>query len=305
MSTETNTQSSTSSPMRGGLVGSLFFLLIAGIAVLVWWNLHQKNQMQEMVQVLEFEKEEIQDEYEDLAIQFDGYQQLDIKNDSLQEQLAHEQQRVRDLLEELRITKATDARRIAALKKELATVRAVMVVYVHQIDSLNRTNARLEEENKAIRQTNQQIVEHNTELVKANTQLNEVVTRAAMLEISDFSVLFLNKRDRKTTLFSQIQKFEMHYTIQKNITSEPGIKQVYMRLVRPDGEVMVKSANNLFSFENADIPYSVRQEIEYEGEALSEVMYWTVEEILQPGIYNADFFIDGNLVGSFPFTLKK
>lgn len=305
MSTETNTQSSTSSPQRGGLVGSIIFLLVAGIAVLVWWNLHQKNQMQEMVQVLEFEKEEIQDEYEDLAIQFDGYQQLDIKNDSLQEQLAHEQQRVRDLLEELRITKATDARRIAALKKELATVRAVMVVYVHQIDSLNRTNARLEEENKAIRQTNQQIVEHNTELVKANTQLNEVVTRAAMLEISDFSVLFLNKRDRKTTLFSQIQKFEMHYTIQKNITSEPGIKQVYMRLVRPDGEVMVKSANNLFSFENADIPYSVRQEIEYEGEALSEVMYWTVEEILQPGIYNADFFIDGNLVGSFPFTLKK
>lgn len=305
MSTETNTQSSTSSPMRGGLVGSIIFLLIAGIAVLVWWNLHQKNQMQEMVQVLEFEKEEIQDEYEDLAIQFDGYQQLDIKNDSLQEQLAHEQQRVRDLLEELRITKATDARRIAALKKELATVRSVMVVYVHQIDSLNRTNARLEEENKAIRQTNQQIVEHNTELVKANTQLNEVVTRAAMLEISDFSVLFLNKRDRKTTLFSQIQKFEIHYTIQKNITSEPGIKQVYMRLVRPDGEVMVKSANNLFSFENADIPYSVRQEIEYEGEALSEVMYWTVEEILQPGIYNADFFIDGNLVGSFPFTLKK
>lgn len=309
MSTETNTQSSTSSktssPLRGGLVGSVIILLVAGIAVLVWWNLHQKNQMQEMVQVLEFEKEEIQDEYEDLAIQFDGYQQLDIKNDSLQEQLAHEQQRVRDLLEELRITKATDARRIAALKKELATVRSVMVVYVHQIDSLNRTNARLEEENKAIRQTNQQIVEHNTELVKANTQLNEVVTRAAMLEISDFSVLFLNKRDRKTTLFSQIQKFEIHYTIQKNITSEPGIKQVYMRLVRPDGEVMVKSANNLFSFENADIPYSVRQEIEYEGEALSEVMYWTVEEILQPGIYNADFFIDGNLVGSFPFTLKK
>ena len=309
MSTETNTQSSTSSktssPLRGGLVGSVIILLVAGIAVLVWWNLHQKNQMQEMVQVLEFEKEEIQDEYEDLAIQFDGYQQLDIKNDSLQEQLAHEQQRVRDLLEELRITKATDARRIAALKKELATVRSVMVVYVHQIDSLNRTNARLEEENKAIRQTNQQIVEHNTELVKANTQLNEVVTRAAMLEISDFSVLFLNKRDRKTTIFSQIQKFEIHYTIQKNITSEPGIKQVYMRLVRPDGEVMVKSANNLFSFENADIPYSVRQEIEYEGEALSEVMYWTVEEILQPGIYNADFFIDGNLVGSFPFTLKK
>jgi hypothetical protein len=34
-------------------------------------------------------------------------------------------------------------------------------------------------------------------------------------------------------------------------------------------------------------------------------MYWNVEEVLQIGTYNADFFIDGNLVGSFPFRIEK
>ena len=132
----------------------IFIALIAalvGVSVfLVWMNLQQKTEMKEMVELMEFEKEQLEDEYEELAIQFDGYQTPDIHNDSLVELLSQEKQRVQDLLEELRITKVTNARRIAELKKELATVREVMVSYVHQIDSLDRTNKRLVAENKQV-----------------------------------------------------------------------------------------------------------------------------------------------------------
>ena len=68
---------------------------------------------------------------------------------------------------------------------------------------------------------------------------------------------------------------------------------------------MQKSPDHLFPFENSRIEYSVKQDIEYGGEEMSATLYWPVEEILEAGVYNADFFIDGNLVGSFPFTLKK
>ena len=112
-------------------------VLLVIIAGLVWWNLSQRHDLNEIVEQMTIEKEELQEEYEDLAIQFDGYQQMDIRNDSLQDLLSREQQRVQDLLEELRHTKASNARRIAELKKELATVRAVMKDYVRQIDSLN------------------------------------------------------------------------------------------------------------------------------------------------------------------------
>ncbi|MBQ6777295.1 MAG: hypothetical protein IJP52_03180 [Paludibacteraceae bacterium] len=277
-------------------------VLVAG---LLFWALRQQSQLNEMVEQLEFEKEALQDEYEDLAIQFDGYQQLDVRNDSLQDLLYREQQRVKDLLEELRITKVTHARRIAELKKELATVRQVMVGYVQQIDSLNRTNARLTEENKQYREQNTRIVAENTQLAETNTQLQQTVSRAAMLEMTDFRLITLNRHDRKTTLFSKIQKLEFRYSIGKNITCEPGLKYVYLRIIRPDGEVMTKSEDNVFEFENSRIEYSVRQEIEYTGEEMSSVMYWPVEEILYSGVYNADFFVDGNQIGSFPFSLKK
>ncbi|MCQ2311061.1 MAG: hypothetical protein MJZ64_04850 [Paludibacteraceae bacterium] len=291
--------------IKKGYIIALVVVLVAAVATLLLFSLHQRQQMDEMVEQLEFEKEALEDEYEDLAIQFDGYQKMDIQNDSLHERLAQEQQRVRDLLEELRITKVTNARRIAALKKELATVRAVMVSYVHQIDSLNQTNQRLTEENVQYRRQNEEITTRNTELSNQNTQLTEVVTRAAMLQVSDFSMITLNKRDRKTSIFNAIHKLQFTYTIQRNITCQPGEKTVYLSLRCPDGEVMQKNINNLFDYENGRIPYSVRQSIEYAGERMTATMYWPVEEILQQGTYTADFFIDGNLVGTFNFVLEK
>lgn len=289
-----------------------YIALIIGLVVLalcvcalVWMNLQQKTEMKEMVELMEFEKEQLEDEYEELAIQFDGYQTPDIHNDSLVELLSQEKQRVQDLLEELRITKVTNARRIAELKKELATVRQVMVSYVHQIDSLDRTNKRLVAENQQVKQQYQEVARQAQQLEEERTQLAEVVSRASMLEITEFQMIPLNKRDRKTSIYNQIQKLQFDYTVGRNITNEPGMKMLYMRITRPDGEVMQKSLNDVFPFENSEIAYSVSKEFEYAGEEISGSLYWLVEEILQTGIYNADFFVDGELIGSFPFEIHQ
>ena len=167
------------------LLITVLVLLIGAIGALVYLNYHQRNEMQELVEIIEIEKEELQEEYENLAIEFDGYSQMDIQNDSLQDLLYREQQRVQDLLEELRITKVTNARRISELKKELATVRTVLKDYIRQVDSLNATNARLTEENIIVRAENEQVKTKNTQLTNLNTQLTETVTRAAMLELTD------------------------------------------------------------------------------------------------------------------------
>jgi DNA repair exonuclease SbcCD ATPase subunit len=250
------------------------------------------------------DKEILEDEYADLAAQFDGFQNIEIHNDSLISELARERQRVQDLLEELRITKATDSRRIEELRKELAILRTIMVSYVNQIDSLDRTNKLLQEENIQVKQQYEEKARQAEKLEQERAQLVEVVTRASMLELSDFEVVKLNHRDRKTTFFSQIQKLEFKFNIARNITTEPGTKTMYLRITSPNGEVMQKTEDDVFPFENQDIAYSVAKEFEYEGESVSIAMYWSVEEILEKGIYNADFFVDGQLIGSFPFTLK-
>lgn len=286
------------------IVCAIMILIISG---LVYWNLTQRQELTEMVEQMTIEKEELQEEYEDLAIQFDGYQQMDIRNDSLQDLLSREQQRVQDLLEELRATKASNARRIAELKKELATVRAVMKDYVRQIDSLNATNQRLTTENQQVRRQNEQLTMSNEQLTMSNEHLSETVSRASMLEISACEVYMLNKNDRKTRIASHAAKLQLDFVMAKNITCAPGLKDLYVRITDPMGNLLNVSEDRLFPFENLDIPYSLSQQIEYTGEAYNGTCYCAINdgyEILD-GLYTINFFCDGNLIGSFSFQLKS
>lgn len=280
-------------------------ILLLALAAVAFLYLRQRTTLTEMVEQMEFEKEQLQEEYEDLAIQFDGYQNLDIKNDSLQDLLSKEQQRVQDLLEELRITKVTNARRIAELKKELSTVRTVMVGYVRQIDSLNVTNDRLTKENQQLTQQYQTVSTQAQQLQEEKTQLSAVVERASMLEINHFQLTPLNKNNRKTRIVSQIMKFQFDYTVAKNITCDPGLKTVYLRVIDPQGNVMNEDSARVFAFESGVVTYSSAHEMEYTGEEQSGILYVPLVQEAMQGFYNADFFIDGNLIGSFPFEIRK
>ncbi|MBQ3998757.1 MAG: hypothetical protein II644_05415 [Paludibacteraceae bacterium] len=290
-----------------GIFIALTVVLLLVVGGLVYWNLSQRQELNEMVEQMEIEKEELQEEYEDLAIQFDGYQELDIRNDSLQDLLSREQQRVQDLLEELRQTKASNARRISELKQELATVRAVLQDYVRQIDSLNATNARLEAENLQLAQNNTVLTQNNEQLTQSNSQLTETVSRASMLEIVSCTPSTLNKGDKKTKIASNIRKIQFDYTMGKNITCAPGMKALYVRVMDPAGNLLNEKADKVFAFESGEIGYSMMQEIEYTGEAYTGVCYCSLadDEEAQTGFYTVDFFCDGNLIGSFPFQIKK
>lgn len=287
------------------LLITVLVLLVGAIGALVYLNYHQRNEMQELVEIIEIEKEELQEEYENLAIEFDGYSQMDIQNDSLQDLLYREQQRVQDLLEELRITKVTNARRISELKKELATVRTVLKDYVRQVDSLNATNARLTEENIIVRAENEQVKTKNTQLTNLNTQLTETVTRAAMLELTDCTCTMLNKNDRKTRMVSQVTKLQFDYTIAKNITCERGLKDLYVRVITPNGVLMNEAENKRFPFESDSIAYSITQQFEYSGEQYVGTVYLPITEEVEQGFYTIDFFCDGNLIGSYPIQVRK
>lgn len=287
------------------LLITVLVLLVGAIGALVYLNYHQRNEMQELVEIIEIEKEELQEEYENLAIEFDGYSQMDIQNDSLQDLLYREQQRVQDLLEELRITKVTNARRISELKKELATVRTVLKDYIRQVDSLNATNARLTEENIIVRAENEQVKTKNTQLANLNTQLTETVTRAAMLELTDCTCTMLNKNDRKTRMVSQVTKLQFDYTIAKNITCERGLKDLYVRVITPNGVLMNEAENKRFPFESDSIAYSITQQFEYSGEQYVGTVYLPITEEVEKGFYTIDFFCDGNLIGSYPIQVRK
>lgn len=279
---------------------------ILGIAVIYFVRkANQKDaEMAEIVEQMNFEKQQVEKEYSNLNQEFSGYTS-NIRNDSLVKLLDNQKTKVQQLLDELRVTKSTNARRIAQLKQELATVRMVMIQYVNQIDSLNSANKMLRNENVEVHKKFQAATETVQQLSKDKESLNQVVSRASIMEVTNFSMTPLNSKGKKTGWFTQTANLQFSYTVSKNVTAQPGDKTIYLRITRPDGDVLTKGSNNVFSFENKEIAYSATKNFEFTGEAKNDVIFWKIGEILPKGMYRAEFFIDGNRVGSFSFKFEK
>ena len=277
------------------LVGALTFLGI---------RLSQANKAnEEMVQLFELEKQEMEDEYSTFATQYDEMQIL-ISNDSLVAQLEREKLRTQRLLEELRATKASNAAEIARLKRELKTVRAVMRSYVVQIDSLNQANEKLSKENKRVRTQYQAVTKQVEVLQEEAKNLSDKVTLASQLDATGIAIHPRNKRGKETNNVKNVVKFAIDFTIVKNITAPTGERTIYVRIAKPDGTVLTKSASHTFAYENTTLEYSIKKLIEYTGEEQSVTVYWDVEEFLGAGEYTVYLFSDGVMIGEKSFTLE-
>ena len=278
-------------------------VLLLGIAGAGYYIYHQKQQMGDLMESFNLETEALEDEYNELSLQYEGYK-FSVGNDSLIALLSTEQAKVQRLLEELRTVKATNAKEISRLKKELATLRKIMRNYVQQIDSLNRENEQLKVEKKEAVQKYQQATSQAATLKKEKEKLTERVTLASRLDATDIQVTPVNARGKLAKRIKNMQQFVLTFKIAKNITAPVGEKTVYVRLMKPDDDILMKNRSNVFPFEGKEIGYSMKKLIEYEGEEVAVTMYWDIEEFLSAGTYRVDIFADGNLIGRSNFTLK-
>ena len=287
-------------------------LLLGAVSYLFLTNKKKGQEIEEMTQLFEIEKEEMENEYSGFAVQYDEMQRH-ISNDSLIRQLDKEKQRTQQLLEELRQTKATNAAEITRLKKELATVRDVMRSYIRQIDSLDQINKKLAQENTRVRQQYQEQTRVVEQLTVEKEKAEEKVALASQLDAAAITVTPLNKRNKEEKKVKNVTQIQVKFTIVKNITVQTGEKTVYLRITKPDGEPLVKDRSNTFRYENVALEYSAKKYIEYTGEQQEVTMYWDVEEYLSAGTYNAYLFVgykdkDGKersqLMGEQSFTLN-
>lgn len=283
---------------------ALILVLCAIVAYLAYrTNRAEENneQMKELQALAEMDKLEMQNEYEEFARQYQELQ-TQINNDSLIAQLEKEQKRVEQLQEELKRTKSNDAAEIMRLKQELATLREILRNYVMQIDSLNRLNEQLNMENANLRTENQQAQQHISNLTTEKETLTDKVAIASQLDATGVSAFGKNKKGKATTKVKDVKKFQISFTISRNVTAKTGMKSVYVRIMTPTNEILTQGGT--FAYENRMLEYSIRKDIEYTGEEQSVVVYWDVTQTLLAGTYRADIFADGNRIGGTTFNLE-
>jgi DNA gyrase/topoisomerase IV subunit A len=279
-------------------------VLVIVLAVVIGFLVNKNAEIEEIQQQFIINKQELEDEYEAISLQYEGFK-FSVQNDSLLYKLENERAKVLRLQEELRMTKASDQAEIKRLKDELSTLRKVLRSYIHQIDSLHRLNEELRAENQQITRQYNETSRTLTQVSQEKEELSEKVSLAAQLVATNIAVKAVNNRGREQSRLSRSSQFVVSFTIARNITAEPGERTIYVRLMAPDGRVLSKSPSHTFPYENREILYSMRRIVEYGGEELPVTLYWDIEEYLMPGTFKADIFADGHHIGTRSFTMEE
>lgn len=280
----------------------VLIVVLAGAAVWLFADLQeQKQYVEDMKELAELDKQEMENEYERFTMQY-SEMKTQINNDSIIAQLTQEQLKTQKLLEELKQVKASDAREIARLKKELATVREVLRDYVYQIDSLNRLNENLRAENTRV---NAELSERNAQVAGLSSEkasLSEKVAIAAQLDATGITMQIIDKRGKTAKKLKDCKQMRVNFSITKNVTASNGNRTVYVRIQNPGGNTL--GGGGTFAYENRNIECSAKKVIEYTGEETPVTVYWNMNQMLEAGDYRVSIFVDGNMIGTKTFGFK-
>lgn len=286
----------------------VLIMLVLALAIGFFYAIHSSSEKEQQItamqEMMEFEKQQLEKEYGKIAMELDGYT-MNIKNDSLLSLFNQEKMRVNQLLDELKITKSTNVKRISELKTQLGNARSLLAKYVNEIDSLNIVNKNLTVENGRVKEQYYAASHTNELLEKEKSSLKETLSNAAIMNVSNFTVRPFDKKNRSADRASKITQLQINYTISKNTATKTGLKTAYLRLLAPNGKLMTKSPDAFFTYKSKEIGYSLSKDFNYTGDNFRDTMTWNVEDPLELGSYKAEFYIDGNMVGAYTFKLDK
>lgn len=293
-------------------LSAIIVLLIAGLIYLAY-NLSEQTQInRDMEELATLDKQEMEGEYRQFADQY-SEMKTRINNDSIIAQLTREQERTEQLLQELKKTKTTDAAEITRLKKELASVRAVLRSYVLEIDSLNRLNQALQDENSQMRTELEESNQQNQALTNDNASLSQKVAIAAQLNAVNIDIMMivkaaLSSKTKERTKYphkigGSTNEMKVRFVLSRNVTASNGMRKIYVRILTPTGSVL--NVSGQCPFEDKEVAYTAMKAIEYTGEETPMELFVAKKETLIPGDYRVQVIADGHEIGARTIELEK
>ena len=275
------------------LVTAVILLFIS----LVWQSAVLNNKLALKTQFIE-EKNALRDDLDDLI---DEHELLKNEHSELNDQLLEKDSVIRAYASDIkRLLRSED--QLNEAKSKIVRLKEISRKYITAIDSLLTLNANLAFENDSVKKANRIIVSRNRTLEQKNQQLADRVSTASILKAVDLDVEGLyyraSGREVSTSRANKIQNFRICFTILENKVTEAGAKEMYVRILAPDGSVL-NVANQIQEIELTDttLQYSFAHPFEYGNQNISDCVLWTRGNVLSAGDYRFEFIVENEVIG--------
>ncbi|MDE7381976.1 MAG: hypothetical protein K2N03_07625 [Muribaculaceae bacterium] len=298
------------------LFGSIaVFLCLAGLIVSLLITQNKETERAEEAQArldslsMANDRLQLTNEFNQLSSDFQQYedQQVYLKNDSLISQYNEARARIEQLLKELNGEKRrndTNVKRIKQLEGEIATLKGIVKHYLEEIKRLGEENEGLKREIEQVQQKNQALETQNETTRRDNAELAQTVRLAKKLNITNLSLQSYNKKDKVEKNITKARKLGVNFTVSPNNTAAAGMKDFYIRIVSPEGELLGGNGGS-FSYDGASLAATAHRKVEYDNKEAHVSIYWNVNSTLVPGGYRVEVFCDGYRLDSREFQMKK
>lgn len=288
----------------------LLLLSIAGNGVLAW--LFHNEQQRANIVVMEretviVERDNVKNDLVQLQTDFGTLKTNDKK---IQADLDEKKEQIAGLIEEADKHKG-DAWYISKLKKETETLRKIMQGYIHTIDSVNTQNKTLLKENVKVRTQYLSETEKANELTKEKEDLEGRISTGSILKASGtkasgVSVRDGGKKESETKKARKSDKIKVTLTIGENSLAKKGQREVYLRVLTPDGKELTRALDdaNSFSFNGVRGFFCARQSINYDNKEIPVTLYAEDKNKFIPGKYIIEVYCEQNRIGQTAITLE-
>lgn len=286
------------------------YLAVLGLLLLIllFWLFIQRSQLMKLLKEKEAEKTEIQHNLDSLMTEHNKIKQ---SYGALSDSLRVKDSLIRVEAEEIQKLLGTQYE-YNIIRKKFERLQKVAQGYVHQMDSLYTVNRELTTENERIREVVKTEKNRNQTLMKDKEELKEKMNQAAFIRAYDvtatpYKLKSGGSKEQVTDKASRTDRIRVCFTLGENPLVAAGKRNVYIRIVRPDNIVVIKSKYDTFTFNGQTIPYSLREDVDYQGKALRVCVDWTKrdsEKSAMKGKYMVTVFTDDQEIGTGSFDLK-
>ncbi len=294
---------------KKGIVIIVITILLGTNGLLLWQFFDKKNSLDlanQTIVTTTAEKDALQMQLNQFKAE---YEKIKSENAGLQNQLSEKDEEIKaKVLEIQKLIRLGGPAQIARAKAELAKLKEMNDVYIANIDSLNLVTQKLQQENQHLSTNLSQEMSKNENLSAENSRLFSKVSAGSVLKALDIVTEGLRYRSNGKTVLTnkakQVQKIRTHFTLGENKVIDKGPVEVYVRVLGPDGGVMISADKETFKANGRDMTYTTKEIVEYNNsDTPVEVMLAKGSQFLT-GKYKVEIYHNGILIGNSTIDLK-
>jgi hypothetical protein len=259
----------------------------------------QVTEEQAKVDSLNSFKRALENDFQAMTYELDQFKGKNIQLDSLLEKANTDILRQKQQIERL----IRENKDIDLLKRQLAEMKVIRDGYREQIETLIK-------ENKELRFANINLTQEVDQLSRTTQDLSQKVQLASELRAENLVVQPMREKGRGklelTEKAKRVSKINTTFVIAENKVAGKGNREVVLRIVKPDGYVLTDANNGsgTFTREGRTSDYTMMKTVDYQNTRTEVVFEWDQLEELKTGLYVAEVYMNGTLMGTNKFNLK-